>query len=248
VTAPIIGMCAAYETASWQHAMPQEAAFVPGGYVRKVQAAGGLAVLLVPDLAAEKEPDILLDRIDGLLLVGGVDVQPETMAIAHQRTSKVTSPLRDDFETCADPGGVRADMPVTGDMPRFAGYERRQWRDASTQHLTDCGYAEHRPYPSRSGRTPTTRSRSGPRRSRPGRLRRDPPGELPPSSRHRPRRRRCRGGGRARRPTGLSRLSKWPALRSPWACSGIPRRCPSTTSSPRWSARPRRVPATNDKP
>jgi len=150
VIAPIIGMCAAYETASWQHAMPQEAAFVPGGYVRKVQAAGGLAVLLVPDLAAEKEPDILLDRIDGLLLVGGVDVQPETYGHSASAHLEVTSPLRDDFELALTRAAFARDMPVVGIC---RGLQVMNVANGGTlhQHLTDCGYAEHRPYPKSLG-------------------------------------------------------------------------------------------------
>ena len=37
---------------------------------------------------------------------------------------------------------------------------------------------------------------------------------------------------------GLPEALEWPALRSPWGFSGIPRQCRSTTPSARWSAQP----------
>jgi putative glutamine amidotransferase len=45
------------------------------GYVDAVVAAGGLPVVL-PPLAKESELDALLDRLDGVLLTGGLDLDP----------------------------------------------------------------------------------------------------------------------------------------------------------------------------
>ena len=40
----------------------------PRAYVRCVQRAGGIAIVLPPDEAAVAEPDLLLDRVDALML------------------------------------------------------------------------------------------------------------------------------------------------------------------------------------
>src|SRR5438270_13651694 len=45
------------------------------GYFDAVLAAGGLPVIL-PPLAREAELDDLLDRVDGVVLSGGLDVDP----------------------------------------------------------------------------------------------------------------------------------------------------------------------------
>ena len=75
---PVIGITAYVEPASWRVWRDQPAALVPMTYVHHIRAAGGLPVVLPP---APPDPgtdvvDAMLDRLDGLLLVGGPDVDP----------------------------------------------------------------------------------------------------------------------------------------------------------------------------
>ena len=81
MTNPVIGICAVRERAHWA-LWDQEAHLVADSYVAPVQRAGGLAVLLGVDTRAPLE---LLDRVDGLLLIGGSDIDPATYGACETR-------------------------------------------------------------------------------------------------------------------------------------------------------------------
>ncbi|MBA2517334.1 MAG: gamma-glutamyl-gamma-aminobutyrate hydrolase family protein, partial [Solirubrobacterales bacterium] len=74
---PVIGICTSLEPVSFG-AWKEVAAFSPYSYVRAVQRAGGVALLLAPDPQLTEEPGQLLDLLDGLMLAGGVDMDPAT--------------------------------------------------------------------------------------------------------------------------------------------------------------------------
>ena len=71
--APIIGICAPLERARWA-VWDMPAALVGEPYLRAVWRAGGRSILIPPDPALESDPDSALDGIDGLMLVGGADI------------------------------------------------------------------------------------------------------------------------------------------------------------------------------
>jgi DNA-directed RNA polymerase specialized sigma24 family protein len=77
VTRPRIGICTSLEPAQYG-AWHEPAALTPLVYITAVQRAGGLALLLPPDAHAEQDPDEILDLLDGLILAGGVDMDPAT--------------------------------------------------------------------------------------------------------------------------------------------------------------------------
>ena len=54
----------------------QHAALLPDGYPTAVNRAGGLALLVTPDSQLTADPDEVLDRVDGLMLSGGADIDP----------------------------------------------------------------------------------------------------------------------------------------------------------------------------
>jgi len=96
---PVIGLCATHTRARFGP-WDQDSVLLPRDYVRAVQRAGALAVLLVPDPVSTGNPDELLDRVDGIVLAGGVDVGDD--------------PERDAFEMALGRRALERDVPMLG--------------------------------------------------------------------------------------------------------------------------------------
>jgi len=113
VARPAIGICTPVERASWA-AWALDAFLLPRNYVDAVHRAGALALLLAPDPAVVEDPDELLDRIDGLMLAGGADIDPRAYgAVAHPATIG-SVPERDAFEVALVRRALERDLPVLG--------------------------------------------------------------------------------------------------------------------------------------
>jgi putative glutamine amidotransferase len=83
-------------------------------YTTSVQRTGALALVLPPDDAVVESPDLLLDRVDGLLLAGGADVDPASYgAEPHPETGTVW-PERDRFEIALAVRAIARGVPVLG--------------------------------------------------------------------------------------------------------------------------------------
>jgi putative glutamine amidotransferase len=108
MVAPLIGI-----TTSVTVDKTPERAYVNGAYVRAVQAAGGIPVLLTPHFTPEVQVAIW-ERLDGLLLTGGGDIEPSRFGELRHPTVDEVSPARDDLEL----GLTR--RAVTEDVPLFA--------------------------------------------------------------------------------------------------------------------------------
>jgi putative glutamine amidotransferase len=110
---PVIGLCAALETASWgvwstpAHLLPRE-------YADAVQRAGGIAVILPPDGAVAGNPDEVLDLLDALILAGGSDVDPGAYGQEAHPATIGTNPERDAFEIALANRAIERDMPFLG--------------------------------------------------------------------------------------------------------------------------------------
>jgi putative glutamine amidotransferase len=89
---PLIGLT----TSTTIDASP-ERAYTNAAYIGAVQDAGGVPVLLPPQLLGEAR-DALWGRLDGLLLTGGGDVDPARYAQAPHATVYDVSAARDDLE------------------------------------------------------------------------------------------------------------------------------------------------------
>jgi putative glutamine amidotransferase len=78
-------------------------------YARGVQRAGGIPVLLT----RESDPDAVMSRLDGLLLSGGADINPERYA---QKVDGSNAPddERDAFELALLASARAKDLPVLG--------------------------------------------------------------------------------------------------------------------------------------
>ena len=88
------------------------AGVLPANYFRGVTAAGGIAVLLPPvdaDIA-----DGLLDRLDGLVITGGKDIDPAVYGQRPHPDTDEPSRLRDAWEFALLRGALRRGLPVLG--------------------------------------------------------------------------------------------------------------------------------------
>jgi putative glutamine amidotransferase len=140
---PVIGMCTALERARWS-VWDAEAVLLPRGYVDHVQRAGGVALLLPPDPAAVRDPDRVLDLIDGLLLAGGADVDPSTYGAASHPETAGTVPERDAFELALADRALERDLPFLG-ICRGMQVMNVARGGTLNQHLPDdYGHEDHR--------------------------------------------------------------------------------------------------------
>jgi putative glutamine amidotransferase len=105
---PVVGITTYVEPARWG-AWELEAALIPFAYVQAVERAGARPLLVPPSDEGVEET---LDVLDGLLLSGGSDLDPETYgAEAHPATSGLR-PERDRAELALLEGALARDMPV----------------------------------------------------------------------------------------------------------------------------------------
>ena len=110
---PVIGICTPLEHARWG-AWQLDAFVLPRSFVDPVHRAGALALLLVPDPALVEDPDEVLDRVDGLLLAGGADVDPATYGAAPHPRTLDPDPVRDAFEIALVRRALQRDLPLLG--------------------------------------------------------------------------------------------------------------------------------------
>ncbi len=96
---PVIGLCLT-QTRARYGPWDMESVLLPRDYVRAVQRAGALALMLAPDPVTTEDPDEVLDRVDGLVLAGGVDVGDD--------------PERDAFEMALGSRALERDLPLLG--------------------------------------------------------------------------------------------------------------------------------------
>jgi putative glutamine amidotransferase len=121
---PVIGLSTYVEPARWG-AWEVPAALLHEWYVDAVRDAGGRPVLLPPD----SNDDDVLDRIDGLILIGGADVGPANYGAEPHPTVDAPRVERDASELllCREPG--RATCRSWGSA---AGC--RSWRSPRADH------------------------------------------------------------------------------------------------------------------
>ena len=140
---PLIGICAALERARWS-VWDLQAFLLPRMYVDAVQRAGGAAVLLPVDPAWIEDPDEVLDRIDGLMLAGGADIDPAAYGAERHPATVDTVPERDAFELALTRRALERDLPFLGIC---RGMQLMNVASGGTliQHLPDSrGHEDHR--------------------------------------------------------------------------------------------------------
>jgi putative glutamine amidotransferase len=143
---PAIGICTALTDASWGP-WSERAVLLPLDYVAAIQRAGALALMIPPDPRLIDDPDEMLDRIDGLILAGGNDIDPAAYgAEPHPQTLGIV-PERDEVELALAHRAVQRDMPFLG-ICRGMQVLNVAFGGTLRQHLPEeLGHEEHRRVP-----------------------------------------------------------------------------------------------------
>ncbi|WP_210574913.1 gamma-glutamyl-gamma-aminobutyrate hydrolase family protein [Streptomyces sp. GESEQ-4] len=109
---PLIGISTYLEAGARWGVWELEAALLPAGYPRLVQAAGGLAVMLPPD-----EPSLAaaaVARLDGLVIAGGPDVEPVRYGAERDARTGPPARARDAWELALIEAALRDRVPLLG--------------------------------------------------------------------------------------------------------------------------------------
>jgi putative glutamine amidotransferase len=122
----------------------QVSVVLPAGYVEAVSRAGGVALMVAPDPDLTLEPDELLRRVDGVIVSGGVDVDPASYGAEPHPETHGSTPERDAFEIALTRRAVELDMPVLG-VCRGMQILNVAFGGTLHQHLPDVfGHENHR--------------------------------------------------------------------------------------------------------
>ena len=99
-------------TAATYGVWTQPSAVLPASYLAEVRHAGGLALMVGPEPELVADPDELLHRVDGLIVSGGVDMDPASYGAEPHPETKGWSTERDDFELALVRRAAEIDLPL----------------------------------------------------------------------------------------------------------------------------------------
>ncbi len=106
---PLIGITTSHRSRSHQ----RMDSHLLGEYAKAVASTGGLPVLIPNEFSLTELP-ALLDRLDGVLLSGGGDINPALYSTRDDGWSKNRSELRDSLEKVLVAHAVKDDLPLLG--------------------------------------------------------------------------------------------------------------------------------------
>jgi putative glutamine amidotransferase len=139
---PVIGLSTYREQAAWS-VWNMSADLLPAVYTRSVEAAGGVVVLLPPQVEGMAQ---VVSRLDGLIITGGADVDPERYGQMPHPTTKVRRD-RDAWEFGLLDAADRIGLPTLG-ICRGMQVMAVQAGGTLEQHLPDrVGHDRHSPGP-----------------------------------------------------------------------------------------------------
>ena len=145
-TRPVVGITIGLHQAQWG-VWDRVAALLPIEYVTAIQRAGALALMIPPDPDLDRDPDELLELLDGLILPGGSDIDPNAYGASPHPHTNGTVPERDRTELALARGAIDRDMPLLG-ICRGMQLINVARGGTLQQHLPDLvGHEEHLPQP-----------------------------------------------------------------------------------------------------
>ncbi len=140
---PRIGVCTALERARWT-VWDREAFLLSRAYIDALQDAGAIALMVPPDPWVEAHPDDVLDGLDGLLLAGGADIDPDNYGEPRHPKTTNTRPDRDRAEIALALRALERDVPILG-ICRGMQLLNVALGGTLIQHLPDdVGHGDHR--------------------------------------------------------------------------------------------------------
>lgn len=148
---PLIGISAYWRAADFGPWRGYPVSLVPQGYVEGVRAAGGLPLLVPPIPEVADDPALVLDRLDGLLLSGGEDLDPALYGAEPHPQTGAPNEARDRAELALLREALARDLPVLA-VCRGAQLLNVAYGGDLVQHLEEPG--EHQPAPGSFGRHP----------------------------------------------------------------------------------------------
>lgn len=114
-TRPVIGISCSVQDVSWGVWREVPSVVLPHEYVRQVEEAGGLALLIPPRIDADDAlARELLARVDALILAGGPDVDPARYGEERHELAQASRPDRDALELALARVSQRLGTPVLG--------------------------------------------------------------------------------------------------------------------------------------
>ena len=87
------------------------AAFLPAVYFESVTRAGGIATLLPPQQVTSEIANRVLDGLDGIIITGGLDVDPARYGQQPHESTDRPSGLRDEWETALLSAAIERELP-----------------------------------------------------------------------------------------------------------------------------------------
>ena len=112
MAAPLIGLTTYREQAEWG-VWHQRADLLPSQYAAAVTATGGIPVLL-PPVDVPGAADLVVARLDGLVISGGADVDPGRYDAEPHPATAAWRPDRDAWELALLDAADAAGLPVLG--------------------------------------------------------------------------------------------------------------------------------------
>jgi putative glutamine amidotransferase len=141
---PVIGLVGALERAQWS-VWDLEVVLSPRNYIDAITRAGGLPLVIPP--VRDVDPAVLLDTLDGVLLIGGADLDPASYGAEPHPATAGTNAERDAFEIALTRAAWEREMPFLG-ICRGMQVMNVALGGTLLQHLPEShGHHEHRRVP-----------------------------------------------------------------------------------------------------
>ncbi len=91
---PLIGINADYREAKGNQ---PSFSLITSGYYESIQNAGGIPII-IPPLASDDDIRALLERLDGVVLIGGADLDPRRDGFMLHPSVRLLDPKREEFD------------------------------------------------------------------------------------------------------------------------------------------------------